>query len=587
MKKTILYYLFTLFSIAAVALTSHFSRHIFTFLEHSSEHELLMIFFVIAALFWLSFLIFYISRTIKLPSFVIAIFFGMAAKPILSPIMETGEVTGVLVGLGATLILFAGGLETPFKNFRKLIWKILSLSFPGLLITALLFSWSTFLLAHFFGFSISIMVAVMLGAVLASTDPAAIIPILKKLRFHNRSIKDIIISESALTDVTGTLLTVVFLSLAVSGVMLTGINDWYLSIFDLASVKVLSKQLFFGILLGAVGYILLEFLAKFKEKYSQEFEADSAFFLFVPIIIFTVALAFGGSGYMAAFVAGLIFHLKEHLRETERFFNNLIDGFMKPMIFILLGSLVDLNSLVGYAPIGLAAAVIFMFVIRPISVFSSLWVFRYFGKEKLSIRDLIFISAVRETGAIPAVLMVTIANIDALNSTGLVEIGMWVILSTLIIEPLITPFLAKKLKVAEPINDNSDIAWNGVPKSILATRGESFIERLPKVVEWSKKRRINMIMVLLCLENKYSIDLSLQIEKKANAEFLKLNKALKQNNETEIDFKFLSRTGFLQDNIESIAGGDNLVTTIFVGHKMLDYRLNIIKKLSVPLYFLD
>lgn len=49
----------------------------------------------------------------------------------------------MLVAIGATLILFGGGLETPFTNFRRLFPKIALLSFPGLLLTAFLFAYVT------------------------------------------------------------------------------------------------------------------------------------------------------------------------------------------------------------------------------------------------------------------------------------------------------------------------------------------------------------------------------------------------------------------------------------------------------------
>jgi hypothetical protein len=56
---------------------------------------------------------------------------------------------------------------------------------------------------------------------------------------------------------------------------------------------------------------------------------------------------------------------------------------------------------------------------------------------------------VRETGAIPAVLLVTAVTRMTGPTNGLVEIGMWVILFTLVIAPPLTPFVARKLGVAE------------------------------------------------------------------------------------------------------------------------------------------
>jgi NhaP-type Na+/H+ or K+/H+ antiporter len=447
--KKFLPFLSTALSLGAVALVSRLSSQIFNFFEHSPEEGLLMIFFQIACIFVLSFVVFYTATITKLPSFVVAIFFGIAAHNLLQPIIHHQEALAALVGFGATLILFGGGLETHFHNFKKLMWKILSLSFPGLFLTSLLFALSVFAIAAWFGTAISIPAAVLLGAVLASTDPAAIIPVLKNLRFRNHNTKDIIVSESAVTDVTGTLLTVVFVGLISAGVEHSSVSAWFGSIFNAATGLVLAKQIVFGVIFGILGYVFLEFLERFKRRHSREFEADSAFFLSIPLIIFTLALVLGGSGYLAAFIAGLLFNLTTHLHETERFFNHTIEGFFKPTIFILLGALVDVGQLVEYAGVGIVIALIFMFIIRPLTVFLALGPFSLFGKDRLSVRDLLFISFVRETGAIPAVLLVTIVSLKLAGMEGFVAIGMWVILLTLIIEPLLTPLVATRLQVAE------------------------------------------------------------------------------------------------------------------------------------------
>lgn len=566
-----------------------FGQQVFHFFDVNSEHELLHIFFTIAVLFSLSFAIFYLSQDTPIPSFVIAIFFGQAAEPFLWPLVEQHAVLSALVGFGATLILFSGGLETPFTHFKKLFWKIFSLSFPGLIITAFLFSFLLLGLASVFDTRITTLMAVVLGAVLASTDPAAIIPVLKRLRFHNRDTKDIIISESAVTDVTGTLLTITFLALAVVPAARGGILDWYRDAVSLSTGIVLLKQLVFGILFGIFGYVCLEVLKKFKQGHGQEFEADYAFFLFVPVIIFTIALAFGGSGYLAAFIAGLLFNLTEHLHETERFFNNMIDGFFKPTIFILLGALVKPGELLTYAGLGITMAFLFMFIIRPIAVWISLAPFQRFGSNRLSWREIMFISSVRETGAIPAVLMVTITTLGLPGIEGLVAVGMWVILLTLLLQPIATPFLARFFKVAEPISDEKEIDLAHIPSPhvVLGTRGHSFLGRLPQVVAWAETHGIFELTVLLCLENKYTKELEKEIQTTAEKMFAGINKKRAEDGLSVINFHFVSRTGFLQENINALAQENSMVTAIFVGRKMLDYRLNEIKRLAVPLYFMD
>ncbi len=589
MKSKFLPYLGAFVGLFVIGLFAHFAPHLLEFFEHTPEHGLIVSFFIISMIFGLSFGIFHLSKKTVLPSFVMAIFCGMVAKPLLLPVVEEKEVLSIIVGLGATLILFGGGLETPFTNFKKLFWKITSLSFPGLLVTAILFSFAVWGLGQLLGVYVPLAVSILLGAVLASTDPAAIIPILKKLRFKNRATKDIIVSESAVTDVTGTLLTLAFLGILTSGGVFASIVGGYSTLFTQEVALLLLKQIVFGAAFGAIGYFFLAGLIKFKQKHDEEFEADAAFFLFVPVIIFAFALAFGGSGYLAAFVAGLLFTLTKHLHRTENFFNHMIEGFFKPTIFMLLGALVDIQNLLDYALIGILAAIIFMFVIRPLSVFLVLGPFSFFGKNKFSVRELVFISFVRETGAIPAVLLVTIVSTGIGGLEGLVPIGMWIILLTLIIEPPLTPLVAKWLKVAETIEDDKKIHVNGGkdPFVVLGSRGYSFIDRLEKVVEWAEKHQINKVVLLHCLEDNYSAEKELKISEIAHTEFKKINSARESLGLEKIDFRYLSRKGFLQKNIDELAKAEENVSVIFVGRKVLDFRLDEIKELHVPLYFID
>lgn len=576
----------------ALALTvthffAQFGPEMLDVLEHGSDAHLLRAFFEIATLFCLSFAVFYTSAGTGLPSFVLAIFYGVTAHELLEPMLLNEAVLGTTVGLGATLILFSGGLETPWVNFKKLLWKILSLSFIGLGLTALLFSLSLLGLGNLTGIAIPLTVAILLGAVLASTDPAAIIPVLRGLRFHNRDTKDIVFSESAMTDVTGTLLTIAFIGILAGGTEIFSIVDGYQMLFTMETATILGKQVLFGIGMGVLGYFLLTGLHKFKEGHDEEFEADAAFFLFVPVCIFTLAVALGGSGYLAAFIAGLLFMLTKKLHHTERFFNQMIEGFLKPAIFLLLGGLVHIEDLITYAPIGILAAIVFMFVIRPFSVFVSLAPFTL-GKKGMKLKELLFISFVRETGAIPAVLLVTIVSLGWDQMEALVPVGMWVILATLIVQPPLTPLVGRILGVSTEMKDDEAIKVThpGEQFIVLGSRGHSFLKRLPFVIEWAHKHGVEHVVVLHCLEEKYNLDRAKEIEKTANKEFKKWAKKLQEEGKPNIEFELISRQGYLQDNIEALASEKDL-SIVFVGRKLVDYRGREIQKLKVPLYFMD
>ncbi len=395
-----------------------------------------------------SFASFYATRGTPLPSFVVAIALGIAGHKLFAPIVAEPVVLASLVTASAALILFGGGLEMPLRDFLRLLVKVALLAIPGVLLTGFALSWTVARLAHDLGFAVALPVVILLGAILASTDPAAIIPVLENLRFKRRAVKDIVVAESALNDVAGALLTTVFLKLPLAGL---GLAAAYRALDTPGTYRFLADQAGNGVFFGIGGFVLLRALAHLKRHHKVRYGADQVYFLGVPLLAFAGAAACGGSGFLAAFVAGLLFHGEEHMKEIERFFYQVIDGVAKPVIFLLVGALVDIHALIAYAPLGIAAALVFMFAIRPAMVFAMLGVYLLLpgGGRGLSLRELIFISFVRETGAIPAVLLVTAVARIAAPASGLVEIGMWVILLTLVLAPPLTPWVARRLGVVE------------------------------------------------------------------------------------------------------------------------------------------
>ncbi|MDE2183183.1 MAG: cation:proton antiporter [Alphaproteobacteria bacterium] len=388
-----------------------------------------------------SFASFYASWKTPLPSFVVAIALGMAGHALFAPIVANTTLVASLVTVSAAAILFGGGLEMPLKSFLRLFVKIALLAVPGVLITGFALSWVVGHVAALFGIALAPIVIVLLGAILASTDPAAIIPLLEHVRFKRRAAKDIVVAESALNDVVGTLLTSAFLKLPLAGIALVAA---YRSLASPPALQFLANQGGYGLLFGVAGYGLLLLLSRMKRRFAP-YGADQVYFLATPILAFAGAALFGGSGFLAAFVAGLLYETREHMARIERFFSQIVDGVAKPLIFVLVGALADPHALVAYAPVGILAAMVFMAVLRPVMVFLMLGPYLALRARGLTLQELLFISFVRETGAIPAVLLVTAVARVAAPVDGLVEIGMWVILMTLIVAPPFTPYLARKL----------------------------------------------------------------------------------------------------------------------------------------------
>lgn len=119
---------------------------------------------------------------------------------------------------------------------------------------------------------------------------------------------------------------------------------------------------------------------------------------------------------------------------------------------------------------------------------------------------------------------------------------------------------------------------------VLCSRGYSFLSRMHSPVEWALKCGIQNVILLHCPEDKYSPSFVEDVEEKALALFDEINKSLIFRGK-QIHFEFLCCRGLLHENLaELIAQGD--VRIVFVGRKMLDYRANEIKRLTVPFFFL-
>ncbi len=452
MKKNALSFVEIVLSLLMIGFLSHlFAEPVRDMIHRSAEPELVSLFIILGEFFILNVLSYYVARGRSVPSFVMALLIGIAAKPMLSLLAEHSGATVIAVAtISAIYILFHGGVGTARKNFQRLFWKIIALAAPGTLMTAFLFALALNVLGAILGTPLGPTTCLLLGVALASTDPAAIIPLIGPMQFKDDSIKDIAIGESAVNDVVGAMLTLAALGiLSGSGTGFTSVTSGFASLFSVGSALILVEQTFYGALAGIVGWLLLRLFSWRKLHHGFEAGADGIFFLFIPLFAFVAALLFGGSGYLAAFIAGLLFELSNHLEKTGHFLEeHVVDGLAKPTIFLLLGSLVDLGSLGQYALIGIISALVFVFVVRPLTVLVMLSVFTTkLTKERLSWQQLAFLAWVRETGAIPAVLLVTIASRAIPGTEALVPIGMWVILLTLIVQPLATPWLARKLQL--------------------------------------------------------------------------------------------------------------------------------------------
>ena len=117
----------------------------------------------------------------------------------------------LLLTLGVSMILFHGGLGLSFAVLRPVALGLGLLAIPGVVITAVV----TGAVAAV-AFDLPLEAGLLIGAVLAPTDPAILIPLFERLRVRAK-VTQTIIAESALNDVTGAVLTLALASFVIEG----------------------------------------------------------------------------------------------------------------------------------------------------------------------------------------------------------------------------------------------------------------------------------------------------------------------------------------------------------------------------------
>lgn len=295
------------------------------------------------------------------------------------------------------LILFSGGLETPWRHVRPVLGPSLALSTAGVFISA--FSLGIFA-SYILGFSL--LEGMLLGAIISSTDAAAVFSILRGAGTKPKDGLDVMLEvESGSNDPTAYFLTIGLLDL-----IQIPDKTWY------SLLPTLLLGFGGGAALGLImGWLIRTALNRLR------FNFDSFYQLLMLAGIF-FAYTFGHlihvNGFLAVYTMALFLGSSDfrHKQGAIRFF----DGnawLMQIVLFITLGMLVYPSQLLPIAGTGLAVALFLIFVARPLSVALCLLPFRIPAKHML------FVSWVGLRGAVP-IVFATYPLIAGLDKAGVI-----------------------------------------------------------------------------------------------------------------------------------------------------------------------
>jgi potassium/hydrogen antiporter len=382
----------------------------------------------------------FIARLIKVPDVVLFLLAGIALGGAGFGIVDVkvdSTLNQLLLIFGSCYILFDGGASVRLSILKNVWPTLLIISTIGVLISAFVTAFAAqFLLGLPFVF------ALLLGAVIASTDPATLVPIFKQIKIRAK-VAQTVMSESAFNDAMGAILTFAVLGIAISGGAFS-VGD---SLVDLLQQSIL------GILGGAIlGYLAALLIA--HDKYS--FLAEYA-----PVVtIMSVAAAYlsvdilHASGFMAVFVFGLalgnkeIFGFKMEPNEEAKLEDFILTTslIMRIFIFVLLGSQVNFALLQQYFWPALGVVLVFMLIARPLVVFICALPDR---RAKWTLQELLFMCWSRETGVIPGALAGMLVGLKAPHADVIASVTFLAILVTIIVQATTARWLAGKLGLLE------------------------------------------------------------------------------------------------------------------------------------------
>jgi cell volume regulation protein A len=378
----------------------------------------------------------FLAQKVKVPDIVVFLLAGIVLGPAVAGLIQIradSALNQIILIFGSCYILFDGGASLRLKVLKEVWITITLLATAGVLITAAI----TAAAAHFI-MALPLMVALLLGMVIASTDPATLVPIFRQIRIKER-VAQTVMSESAFNDATGAIATFAVLAVA------TGTAE-----FSPATAMLdLLRQSGLGVLVGGMlGYAAAALIAHGKYAFLKEYAPVVA--LMGVIGAYLGADGLKASGFMAVFVFGIAlgnkdaFGFRMEPEATAKLDEHVatIAFLMRMFIFVLLGSQVNFGLIDRYLAGGVAVVVIFMLVARPAAVFLCAVPDR---RAKWSLPELLFMCWTRETGVIPAALAGLLVGMKAPGAEIIAAITFIAIMMTIVIQATTTRWLARKL----------------------------------------------------------------------------------------------------------------------------------------------
>ncbi len=337
--------------------------------------------------------------------------------------------TAQLIGIIAlSFILFSGGLDTNWHTIRPILWQGFTLSTAGVVLTAVTVGIFVYYITDF-----TIYEGLLLGAIVSSTDAAAVFSILRSKNLAlKQKLRPTLELESGSNDPMAYFLTIAFTGLVLNQ------DANFLSIIPLLFKQLIIGGLI-GFLVGKLGKIIIN---NIKLDYEGLYPVLAIALMFFS---FSATDFIGGNGFLSVYITALYLG-NQHLIHKKTIIQS-FDGFawlMQIVLFLTLGLLVFPSQIIPVIGIGLIISVFLMLVARPVSVFLSLAFFRMKNRNRW------LISWVGLRGAVPIVFATYPLLAGVEKSQMIFNIVFFISLTSVIIQGTTLPKVTKWLHLALP-----------------------------------------------------------------------------------------------------------------------------------------
>ncbi|MDP1529965.1 potassium/proton antiporter [Rhodoferax sp.] len=361
--------------------------------------------------------------------------------------------------IALVIILLDGGLRTDYPRFRTGLKPALLLASLGVVLTA-----GFTAVAAVWLLKLNWTSALLLGAIVGSTDAAAVFSLLKTSGVQlNERVATTLEIESGMNDPMA-----VYLTLALIGLASVAGAGASLSAADIAWS--LLAQFGWGALLGiGIGRVFALVLPRIHQL--EESGAVIALLLAMAgLSTFALTTWVGGSGFLAVYLLGIV--LNRRAPAIVQSALSALDGYAwlsQALMFVLLGLLVTPSEIEGFAWPALGVAAVLMFVARPLAVGLCLAPLRFKPKE------IVYIAWVGLRGAVPIVLAIFPFMANLPDARLIFNVAFVVVLASLLLQGSTIGWFAHRMGVILP--DKNDAS------AVRATFGDFALQANTRVAD--------------------------------------------------------------------------------------------------------